>query len=117
MIDRLELEALLDRLEDRERVVLNVIDERPFGEGRDDQSRNAVAFPPDAVVGWMRNVIPESAVLVIGQNDQRVGPLGAVLNRVDDARHVLLSREQIGVAGVLVIPAYRFDETHRREIA
>src|SRR5262245_66359453 len=102
MIERLELEALLDRLEDRQRVVLHVIDERPFGEGRDDQSRNAVAFPPDAVVGWRRNVIPESAVLVISQNDQRVGPLGAVLNRVDSALSVLLSSELICVERVFV---------------
>jgi hypothetical protein len=55
-------------------------------------------------------VVPEAAVLVVGDDDRGVLPVGTVADGVDQVEHVLLTGDQIGVTGVLVVGAERLDE-------
>src|SRR5262249_47321865 len=49
--------------------------------------------------------------------DGGVGPVGAVLDGVNDVGDVLLPLQEAGVAGVFVVGAQRLDEANRREVA
>ena len=60
-------------------------------------------------------MVPTAAVLVIGDDDRRVLPVGAVLHCPDELGHVLLPAHKAGVAGVLVVRAQRFHEGDRRQ--
>src|SRR5215813_13986016 len=62
-------------------------------------------------------MIPEASVLVVGHDDERVGPFAAVLDGVDDARDMLHALEQARVAGMLVGCADWLYEADRRQLA
>src|SRR5215510_607384 len=94
-----------------------MVDECLLRKRRDDQCRNAVPGSPRTAGRRWRNVIPESSVLVVGHDDERVGPFAAVLDGVDDARDMLHALEQAGVAGMLVGCADWLDEANPRQLA
>src|SRR6266545_529175 len=106
--------ALLDQLEDRGAVVLRMIDKALLGVGRDDQGRHARARPP-AVARGRGDVIPEPAILVIGDDDRGIGPGRALLHRLHQIGHVLLAARQVGIAGVFVVGAGRLDKRNGRQ--
>src|SRR5262249_19362123 len=62
-------------------------------------------------------MIPEASVLVVGHDDERVGPFAAVLDGVDDARAMLHALEQARVAGMLVGCADWLYEADCRQLA
>src|SRR5438067_2701098 len=72
----LEREAARDELDDRRRIVGRVIDVAALRERRDDDRRNARSRSPTISLG-RRNVVPESAVLVVRHDDRRRRPQGA----------------------------------------
>src|SRR5215468_3413253 len=75
---RFEIEPPGDQLQDRRRVVTRVIDEAVLREWRDDDRRNARPGSPAIAPGrW--HVVPEAAVLVVGDDDRRARPNGARL--------------------------------------
>ena len=78
-----QLEAAGDEAQDRSRVHRRVVDEAAAGERRDDDRRNARARPPAVALG-RRDVVPDAAILVIGDDDQHVRPLRALLEMADD---------------------------------
>src|SRR5215468_9386377 len=94
-----------------------MVNEALLGIGRDDDQWDAAAVAPDAIVVRRRNVVPAAAVLVVSDKDGCMGPIGAVLDGVDDVGHVLLASEQVGVAGVLVVWAERLDKADSGKIA
>src|ERR1700722_5932872 len=69
--ERRQSEARLDQFQNGGRVIDGVIDKATFGERRDDQRRNPRARPP-AVDDGGRDMVPEAAVLVIGDDDDAV---------------------------------------------
>jgi hypothetical protein len=60
-------------------------------------------------------MIPEAAVLVVGDDDGGVLPVRAVAHRVDQLLGVALAVEHVGVARVLVHLAEWLDERDRRK--
>ena len=85
-----ESKTVLDEGQNRRRVVAVVIDEAPTGERRDDQGRHPGARPP-SIDHRRRDVIPESAVLVVGNDDGGVLPIRPIPNSVDQLLGMLLS--------------------------
>src|SRR5262249_53138395 len=109
-----EVPAPLDELEDRGGVVLGVVDEALLGGGGDDDGGDAQAGAP-AVDHRRGDVVPGATVLVVGDDDRGVLPVGAVLDGADEVDGVLLALADVGVAGVLVVGAEGLDEGDRRE--
>jgi hypothetical protein len=106
--------AILDELQHRGRVVLGMINVPAPGVGRDDDRRDARPRPP-LIALRRRDMVPAPAILVVGDDDRDVGPVGAVLDRANQVRDVLLSLDERGVAGVLVVRPERLDEGDRRQ--
>src|SRR5262245_10863678 len=67
-----------------------MIDKPPLREGRDDQRRDSGSGTP-AVSFWRRCMIPEPAILVIGDDHHHTRPLRAFLQRRDDVGDVLVA--------------------------
>jgi hypothetical protein len=122
--DRIEAEAVLDRREDRRRVVLGAVhDEVALEMRRDDERRDPCAGPPlveravAVPLAGRRDVIPLAAELVVGDDDHRVLRAAAVLDVLQEVDEVVAALRLAGVAGVLVLFAERLDEAHRRQLA
>jgi hypothetical protein len=60
-------------------------------------------------------MIPEAAVLIVGDDDRRVRPDFARAHGVDQRLHMALAGQQVGVARVLVVQADGLHERHRGE--
>src|SRR5262249_46895548 len=88
-----------------------------LGVWRDHNAGDAGAVAPDAVGVRRADVVPAAAVLIVGDDDGSVGPVGTVLHGVDNVGDMLLASQQVGVAGVLVVRAERFDEGDGRQAA
>ena len=61
-------------------------------------------------------MVPAASVLVIGDHDESLSPVRASTYRLDDVGNVLLTLQQVGIAGMLVVRAQRLYEAHRRKI-
>ena len=61
------------------------------------------------------DVVPAAAVLVVGDDDGGVLPVGAVLHGLHQVGDVLLALLEVGVARVLVVRAERLDEGDGRQ--
>src|SRR6266852_4483680 len=107
-------EAVLDRPENRKRVVLRVVHKTTLGTRSDDDSRNTRTIAPDAV-DWRCHVIPTAAVFVIGHNDERVVPIVAVSHCAHKISNVLLTLQQAGVSGMLIVGSQRLNKGDRRQ--
>src|SRR6266850_1135680 len=84
---RRNVPAALNCGQDRGRVVERVVDEMTLGERRDHDRRHAAAGAPDVGVlrvGRRSDVIPETTVLVVRDDDRRVAPVGAVADFIDE---------------------------------
>jgi hypothetical protein len=58
-------------------------------------------WPPHVGVlgaGRWRDVVPETIVLVVGDDDRGVVPVGAVADGVDKRLEVILTSDQVGLA-------------------
>src|SRR5919199_1856825 len=115
--ERVQVIALLDRGEDRRRVVLRVVDDEvPAQERRDDEGRDARPRAPLVVravrvsLAGRRNVIPLPAELVVRDDDQRVLGARAVPDQVEQLDQVRASLRFARVAGMLVLLAQRLHE-------
>src|SRR5260370_16880096 len=95
-------EAVLDRLENRKRVVLRVVHKTTLGTRSDDDSRNARTIAPDAV-DWRCHVIPTAAVFVIGHNDERVVPIVAVAHCAHKIHDLLLTLPPSRLSRILLL--------------
>jgi hypothetical protein len=62
-------------------------------------------------------VIPEAAVLIVRNDDDRVLPVRSVPDRVDQVFGVQLAAQNVGVSGVLVYFTERLDERDGREVS
>ncbi len=102
--ERLQAKPCLDQLQNRRRVVLGVIDKALLGKRPDHKRRNARTWSP-AVDFGRRDMIPQPAVLVVGDDDQAVLPQIALLYHVDQIARVVLARCNIGIARMFVILA------------
>src|SRR5882762_9859314 len=111
---RFQSEAFFDRLENRKRVVLGVVHKTALGKRSDDDSRNARTIAPDAG-DWRCHVIPAAAVFVIGYNDERVAPIVTVFHCAHKIRNVLLTLQQAGVSGMLIVGSQRLNKGDRRQ--
>src|SRR5262249_50152075 len=111
---RLEIEPTSDEPQDRGRVVAGVVDEGAPGEGRGGEGGEAGGRPP-AVAGGRRHVVPEAAVLVIGDDDRRALPGGARLDAVHDVGDVPVTRQDRRVARMLVEATLGFVEDDLRQ--
>src|SRR5215471_17868584 len=108
--------AQLDQLEDRGRVVRRAVDKALLGEGRDDDGRHARARAPAVALGW-RHMVPEAAVLVVGDDHRDRVPDRAGLDTLEDVRDVRIARLDLGTARVLVYAAARLIPGHSRQRA
>src|SRR5208337_794476 len=94
-----------------------VVDVTLLGHGRDHDGRDAGAVTPAGVGVGRSDMVPAAAVLVVGDDDRGVRPVGAALDGMHDVGDVLLARQQVGVAGVLVVLANRLDEADGGQVA
>src|SRR5262249_33242818 len=85
-------------------------------EGRDDERGDPRAGAPGVDLR-RRYVVPGAAVLVIGDEDGGAGPERALLDRLQNRRHLVVATADVGVARVLVLRADRLPEDDRRQIA
>src|SRR6266508_1239826 len=60
-------------------------------------------------------MVPEAAVLVVGNDNCRIGPGRAVLYLLHQIRYMLLTLQQGGIPWMLVVWAERFDERDSRQ--
>src|SRR5882672_7739683 len=101
-----------DEFQNRRRVVRGVIHGTLARQRRYDDRRHPAPGSP-VVPNRRRNVIPESAVLVIGHDDRDFGPeLLVVTDSRDDFGDVRIARHYIGVAGMLVQLPNRLVESY-----
>src|SRR5260370_33904384 len=84
------------------------------GKRSDDDSRNARAIAPDAG-DWRCHMITAAAVFVIVHNDERVVPIVAVFHCAHKIRKVLLTPQQTGVSGMLIVGSKRLNKGDRRQ--
>src|SRR3984893_10128471 len=112
--ERREVEPVLDEAQDRGRVIGGVVDEVPLGERGDDHGWNAGPRTP-AVTRWRAHVVPEPAVLVVGEDDRRRLPGLARHDALDQRGRVRLTVEEVCIARVLVVGADRLVGAHRRK--
>src|SRR5262245_28886775 len=63
--------------------------------------------------GRRRHVVPESTMLVVGDDDRGRWPIRAALEGFDQVDQVPLPGVDVGVAGMLVVLAERLYEGHR----
>src|SRR5882672_1318793 len=77
-----QIEAPDNETQDRSRVVLRVIHMMAFRKWRNDDGRNARARSP-SIAFRRRHMVPETAVLVIGYDNQHMRPLRAFLEMRD----------------------------------
>src|SRR6266576_4900951 len=120
----LQLEPRLDRLEDRRRVVLGVIDAERVHEARCEHERgNArtrteqVMRACDATLAGWGHVIPLTAELVVGHDHHRVLRTRAALDRFQQRDEMGIAVRRRGVAGMLVLLADRLHEADSPEAA
>src|SRR6516165_6109735 len=104
----------LDGLKNRQRVVVTVIDVAFLGEWTNHECWNARAVAPDSLYRW-RYMVPPSAMLVVGNDNERLIPIRACLHGGHDIGNVLLAGQQVCIPGVLIIWAQRFNEGNRRK--
>src|ERR1700712_5517120 len=110
--ERRQAEAVLDRGEDRGRVVDRVVDARTLQPATEDQRRDPRARSP--CVDLRRgHVVPLATELVIGHDHERVAGLGAVPDRLEQVDQVIRAVRLTRVARVLVLRAVRLDERDR----
>ena len=96
-----QTEAAGDEAQDRGCVIGGVIDEMPFGERRNNNRRSPRPRAP-AIPLWRRDMIPESAIFVIGDDHQHTLPLRTLLEVSNEIREVHVARQYIGVSRMLV---------------
>src|SRR5260370_6193695 len=108
--------TVLDRREDRGRVVLRVIDHKvALQTRRDDQRGDPRAGSPLVVrargstLSRRGHMVPLTAKLVVGHYDHGVLTAAAVLDRLEQADQVVAAAGLAGVAGVLVLEPDRLD--------
>src|SRR6185436_19819461 len=117
---RLEAEAARDELEDRGRVVEGLVDVPLARERRDDDRGDARARPPAVAPARplrRRHVVPEAAVLVVGNDDGHPLPLGRFLQFQQEIIQVLVAARHVRIARMLVQPAHRLVERDLRQRA
>ena len=89
-----------------------------LGERRDDQRRDARRRAPaiaPARAGRRWHVVPEAAVLVVGDDDQHARPLRPAPQPLENIGDMRVAAQQIGVGGMLIVAPDRLVEHHRRE--
>jgi hypothetical protein len=85
-----------------------MIDKATFYIRTDEDRWNAGTGAPFLVDDGRRNVIPEAAVLVIGDDDEGVLAVGAVEDVIDQFDGMVLAIGNIGIAGVFVVDTEGF---------
>jgi hypothetical protein len=74
------------------------------------------AIAPDSIAGRRRDMVPAAPMLVVGHDDERMSSVWTSPQRLDDVRHVLLTLQQVGIAGMLVIGTERLDKGDRGQV-
>src|SRR4051794_6335118 len=122
--ERCELPVMLDRGEDRRRVVLHVVDDEGLAQvRRDDERRDARAWAPLVMRAGLAtltrrgDVIPLPAELVVRDDEHRVLLARAAPDRADQRDEVVLAVRRARVPRMLVLLAERLDEADRLELA
>src|ERR1700681_138606 len=115
---------MLDRGQDRCRVVLRVIDHEVVAQTWcNDECRESSAGTPDivragcAALAGRRHMVPLSAKLVIRDYDHGVVTAATALNGLEQADQVIAAADFAGVARVLVVLADWFHEADRLQLA
>src|SRR4051794_8765098 len=122
--ERCELVAVLERRDDRRRVVLAAVDdERVLQVRRENQRRNPRSRAPDVVrpvvvpLTGRRDVIPLTAELVVRDDHHRVLRAAAPLDPLEQVHEVVAAVRLARVAGVLVLGSERLHEADVGELA
>ena len=85
-----KVESSLDQLQDRGRIVDRMVNEALLGKGRDDHRWHAHARTPLIDDRW-RHVIPIAAVLVEGDDDDRLRPDRTLFNQSQHLIEMLIA--------------------------
>src|ERR1700722_7289527 len=81
----------------------------PLGEWRDYDRRHPCSWPP-AIDLRRRYVVPDAAILGVGDDDHRIVPYEALLDLIDDRRGVIVATHHAGIPRMLVVRADRLVE-------
>src|SRR5262249_12369964 len=104
-----------DQTQDRDGLVLRMIDETLLCELGYNDGWNARAWAP-FVTRRRRNVVPPAAILIVRHDDHGTLPnLSVRLNGSDDLGDMVLPANLVGVAGMLIVGPKRFDEGDSRQ--
>src|SRR5271155_6242434 len=93
-----------------------MIDEMPLGERRDDDCGHPRARPP-AIDFRRRHMVPDAAILGVGDDDHRIVPYEALLDLIDDRRGMIVATYHAGISWMLIVCADRLVEANRRKRA
>src|SRR5438132_6752654 len=105
-----EVKPEFERLQNRNGFVFSVIDITVACQWRDDNSRDTNTCATTVVSHRRRNMVPAAAILIVRKNNRARVPDIAVLNSPHNICDVLLSSDDIGIAGMLIIDTGEFDE-------
>src|ERR1700676_1881315 len=111
-----QVEAPGDEPQDGRRVVQRVIDMTFLGKRRYDHGGDARTRTPAVGLG-RGDVIPKSTVLVKGDDNEHMGPLRTFFEMGDHVGDVLVARQRVDIAGMLVEIALRLVERDLRQPA
>lgn len=103
------------QLQNRDGLVLPVVDVTTTGKRRDDDSRNAGTGAPTVASDRRRNVVPPTTILIVRHNDRALVPHIAVLHSADDVCDMLLPSDYVRITGMFVVDSRKLDECDRRQ--
>src|SRR6266511_2040217 len=122
--ERLELVPVLERRNDRRRVVLDAVDDEVILEvRREDERGDSRSRAPDivrsgyAALSGRRNVIPLAAELVVRDDDHGVLRARTLLDRLEQVDEMVTAVGLARVAGMLVLRPERLHEADLPELA
>ena len=105
-----EMKPEFEQLQNRNGFVFSVIDITVACQWRDDNSRDPKTCAPTVVSHRRRNMVSAAAILIVRNNNRARVPDIAVLHSPHNICDVLLSSDDIGIAGMLIIDTGEFDE-------
>src|ERR1700733_3989550 len=88
----------------------------PLGERRDDDRGHPCARPP-AIDLRRRHMVPDAAILGVGDDDHRIVPDETLLDLIDDRSGMIVATHHAGISWMLIVRADWLVEADRRKCA